>query len=139
LAEHALWSVWFRLGTPCANRCLARATQSMDLCDFPAAQDFITRALELSPNFPEAYNQRAILHYLNERYDESLADCRRTVALMPQHFGAWAGMGHCYAHLSQPGCVFRSYQRAVSINPNLEGVRQALYQIRCCQLRGLGA
>jgi tetratricopeptide (TPR) repeat protein len=135
LAEHALWSVWFRLGTPCANRCLARATQSMDQCDFQAAQNFINEALEHSPNFSEAYNQRAILHYLNERYDLSLADCRRTVALMPLHFGAWAGMGHCYAHLCQPASVFRSYQRAVSINPNLEGARQALYQLRCGQLQ----
>jgi tetratricopeptide (TPR) repeat protein len=135
VAEHALWSVWFRLGSPCANRCVARATQSMDRCEFQAARDLIAEALERSPNFPEAYNQRAILHYLNERYDQSLADCRRTVALMPLHFGAWAGMGHCYAHLSQPACVLRSYQRALSINPNLEGMRQAVGQLRGCCLR----
>lgn len=130
LAEHALWSVWFRLGSPCANRCLARAAQCMDSCDFPGAEGLITKALEQSPNFAEAYNQRAILHYLSDRFELSLADCRRAVAIMPLHFGAWAGLGHCYCQLDQRAAALRSYQKALSINPHLDGIREAVSELR---------
>ncbi len=100
MAEHALWSIWFRCGaTEEANHELCRGTKALNRRDFDQAISHFTRAIELDPDFPEAYNQRAIVKYLQERYDESIQDCLRTVELMPCHFGAWAGLGHCHAHV----------------------------------------
>ena len=48
---------------------------------------------------------------------------------MPCHFGAWAGMGHCFLHLGQLDHAIRAYQRAIAINPHLECVRQTLAEI----------
>src|ERR1700749_3254213 len=99
MAEHALWSIWFRCGNESANKELCRGTRALNRRDFDCAMAHFTRATELDPTFAEAYNQRAITKYLNERYEESIADCREAVERMPCHFGALAGLGHCHAHL----------------------------------------
>ena len=130
MAEHALWSLWFRSGTPEANHEVCRGTKAMNRRDFEHALTHFNRAVDLDPSFAEAYNQRAIVHYLSERFEESVEDCHRAVSRMPSHFGAWAGMGHCYAHLGKPAEAIRSYEKALEINPRLEGVRQALDELR---------
>lgn len=130
MAEHAMWSLWFRSGTPEANHEVCRATKAMNRRDFEHALTHINRAIDLDPGFAEAYNQRAIVHYLQERYPDSIEDCHRTVSRMPVHFGAWAGMGHCYAHLGKHEEAIRSYEKALEINPRLEGVRQGIESLR---------
>jgi tetratricopeptide (TPR) repeat protein len=130
MAEHALWSLWFRSGTPEANHQVCRGTKALNRRDFEHALSHFNRAIDLDPGFAEAYNQRAIVHYLSERFDESVEDCHRTVSRMPAHFGAWAGMGHCYAHLGKHVEAIRSYEKALEINPRLEGVKQALDELR---------
>jgi tetratricopeptide (TPR) repeat protein len=130
MAEHALWSIWFRSGEPDANKELCRGAKAISRREFDTAIAHCTRAIEIDPTFAEAYNQRAIAYYLIERYDESIADCQRSVERMPCHFGAWAGMGHCQAHLGRLAEARESYERAVEINPHLEGVRQLLTELR---------
>src|SRR5262249_26076403 len=83
MAEHAMWSVWFRLGNAAANHELARGTQALNAKCFDSALSHCNRAVEFDPEFAEAYNQRAIVHYLCERYPESVADCQATVKRMP--------------------------------------------------------
>ena len=131
LAEHAMWSIWLRLGkTPEANHQVARGVQALEREDFEHAVSHFTRAIELDPDFAEAYNQRAIAQFLLERYEPSIADCERTVQRMPIHFGALAGMGHCYAHLGQTEKAIEAYQRALAVHPHLDHVRQAVAELR---------
>ena len=129
MAEHALWSIWFRCGTPQANQELCRGTHSMNRRDFRSAFDHFARAIELDDTFAEAYNQRAIAYYLQEQYEPSIEDCRRTIERMPCHFGAWAGLGHCLAHEGRLAEAVSSYEKALSINPHLDGIRQAVCEL----------
>lgn len=135
MAEHAIWSIWFRLGSPEANHELARAALAIERREFDAASRHLTAALATDPEFAEAYNQRAIVQYLQEAYSESLADCKRAVQRMPCHFGAWAGMGHCYAHLGRMDDAVKCYETALAINPRLDAVRQAIAEMRCGTVR----
>lgn len=130
MAEHALWSVWFRGGTEPANHELARGAQALERKDFEHAITHFDRAIEICPEFAEAHNQRAIALYLLERWDCSIESCKRVIELMPCHFGALAGMGHCYAHLGRTAEAIESYQRALEVNPHLECVAQAIEQLK---------
>ena len=130
MAEHALWSIWFRSGCAQANEQLGRGAQAMDRREMAQAIEHFTRAIELDPKFAEAYNQRAIAHYLLDQCDQSIADCRQTVALMPCHFGAWAGLGHCHAHEGRFSEALLCYQKALSINPHLECLVEACDELR---------
>ncbi|HEX4796697.1 MAG TPA: tetratricopeptide repeat protein [Humisphaera sp.] len=129
MAEHAMWSIWFRCGTSDANHELCRGTKALNRREFDCAIKHFTRAIELDPTFAEAYNQRAITKFLCERYTEAMQDCLEAVERMPCHFGAWAGMGHCYAHEGQLAEAISCYQRALEINPHLDGVRQAICEL----------
>jgi tetratricopeptide (TPR) repeat protein len=131
LTEHALWSIWFRGGkTPEANRQMARGCEAMTHREFSAADQCFDEAIRLDPEFAEAYNQRALSRYLQENYAESIEDCRQVVKRMPCHFGAWAGMGHCYAHLGDLQRAVESYEKALDVNPHLECVAEAVEELR---------
>jgi tetratricopeptide (TPR) repeat protein len=130
MAEHALWSIWFRCGTETANHELCKGTKALNRRDWTAAISHFTQAIEADPTFAEAYNQRAIVKYLQERFEESIQDCLRAVELMPCHFGAWAGMGHCHAHAGHLPEAVDCYDRALTINPHMECVSQMLSELR---------
>ena len=129
MAEHALWSIWFRCGTPDANCLLTRGAKAMDERNFERAERLFTDAIHADPTFAEAYNQRAIVHYLQEHYELSMADCIEAVERMPCHFGAWAGMGHCHAHLGHIPDAIRCYRRAIEINPHLQCLSEAVEEL----------
>lgn len=130
MAEHALWSIWFRSGSCPANHEVCEGTKALNDRKMEKAIQHFCRAIEIDPNFAEAYNQRAITSYLLEKYDQSIDDCRETVRLMPCHFGAWSGMGHCHAHLNQPADTIRCYQKALEINPHLTSLHETLEQLK---------
>ena len=104
----------------------------MDRRDLPHAIHHFDRAIELSPNFAEAFNQRALAKFLLEDYEGSLADCRKAVEFNPAHFGAWAGMGHCHAHLGDCRQSIECYEKALSINPHMSGIEAALRELQTC-------
>lgn len=130
MAEHALWSIWFRLGEPAAHKKLLAGLEHLNERQFDEAEDHFTQAIQLDPQFAEAYNQRAIVYYLREQLEQSIADCRRATELMPEHFGAWAGLGHCFAHLGDADQAISCYERALILNPHLDCVRQAIAQLK---------
>ncbi len=129
MAEHALWSIWFRAGTPQANDALLRGSECLNNRELEQALAHFSAAVALCPDFAEAYNQRAIVHYLQERVDESLHDCRRAVELMPCHFGAWAGMGHCHTDRGELDAALNCYRRALSINSHLQCVGELVHEL----------
>jgi tetratricopeptide (TPR) repeat protein len=130
LAEHAIWSIWFRGGGTEANHQVCRGAESISRGDYQHAIKHFNQALQLNPKFSEAYNQRAIAHYLMQNYDASILDGEKAVELMPIHFGAWAGMGHCEAHKGRLCRAADCYQRALAINPHMSQIREAIEQLR---------
>lgn len=126
MAEHALWSIWFRASTPEANHQLGRGAQALDRRDFDHAIRHFDKAIELDPNFAEAFNQRALAHYFKEDFTASIDDCEEAIARMPCHFGAWSGKGHCHAHLGQMRKALCSYRHALEINPHLDCIRESV-------------
>ncbi len=130
LAEHALWTIWFRSGCDGANEQLAMGVRALGDKRLEAAVEHFNKAIAMKPDFAEAFNQRAITYYLSEEWHKSLADCQRAAELMPCHFGAWAGQGHCYAHLGQLPEAIASYQKALAIHPRLDCVKTAMEELQ---------
>jgi len=130
MAEHALWSIWVRCGICAANREIMKGLDALNHRKFDVAVRAFSRAIELDPDFAEAYNQRAIAHYLKEEWEESAQDCRKTIELMSCHFGAWAGLGHCYAHMNRHDEAIEAYEHALEINPHLTCVRDTVAELR---------
>jgi tetratricopeptide (TPR) repeat protein len=128
LAIEALWSLWFRADTPENNEELRRLSSQMNQPDpdFDALLADFAALLQKAPNFAEAYNQRAILHFRRGRWHDAVADCARVLRLNPYHFGAAAGMAQCYLKQKKVRLALRAYRRAYQLNPNLAEVQQAI-------------
>jgi tetratricopeptide (TPR) repeat protein len=128
LAADALWSLWFRADAPEHNEELARLSDQAGRADADPAALLAGFAalLEKAPDFAEAYNQRAVLHFRLGRWHDAVADCARVLRLNPYHFGAAAGMAQCYLKQKKVRLALRAYRRAYQLNPNLAEVQQAI-------------
>lgn len=133
VAEHAMWCIWFRSGNESADAHLTRAVQLISESHMSEAIAELDELVSAHPWFAEAYNQRGIAYFLQEDYARSADDCRRALELNPYHFGAMAGLGHCYASLGQLDQALDAYCNALQLHPKLEGIRQSIQQIRATQ------
>ncbi len=129
VAEHALWSIWFRIGKPRAVALVKCGNNHLHHGNYVCALEKFSHAIQEDDSFAEAYNQRAIAHYLSERFDDSIADCKAALQRVPQHFGAMSGMGHCYAHSGNWREARHCYRLALAIHPRLEGIEGSLQEI----------
>jgi tetratricopeptide (TPR) repeat protein len=123
LAAEALWSVWFRADSDANNAELDRLTRLRDPDKALAGLDALIRK---APNFAEAYNQRAIRHYQAKEYEKAVADCEQVLKLNPYHFGAASGMAQSYVLLRKPKEALKAYREAYRLNPNMDGVLDAI-------------
>lgn len=129
MAEHSLWSIWFRSCDPRAADPFRAGIGMMarDLYDCAIAS--FRQAQTIDRAFAEAFNQCAVAHFFLQQWDQSLDDCQETLRRVPQHFGALASMGHCYTQLGQLDNAVACYRKALSINPRMAAVRTAVQRI----------
>ena len=128
--EIALWNVWSRSGNESVDKMLKAGKKALKNENFSEAVEQFTAVIQATPNFAEGYNQRAIAYFMLEKWKNSLEDCKQTIKLNPNHFGAFAGMGHVYLRLGDIGKAITAYKQALVINPNLVSIADALMQIR---------
>ena len=130
LADNALRSLWCRDGSDCQRQALRTVIRLISSLQFDVALEHSTRLISDAPHFAEAWNQRAIVQYHRQRFDDSMKDCRTVLTLNPLHFGAAAGMGQCQLELGQPDLALKSFRRALKLNPSLEGVRATISSLQ---------
>jgi tetratricopeptide (TPR) repeat protein len=127
-AADALWLLWFRADKLENNRELQRLMRlaNDDNGDPAKALAGLSALIKKAPRFAEAYNQRAILYYRSEEYDQAIADCEIVLKLNPYHFGAASGLARAYLELKKPRAALKAYRAALRINPGMGEVAQAI-------------
>jgi tetratricopeptide (TPR) repeat protein len=123
LADNGMRAVWCRGGNETQRNWLRVIMRLNVSGQHEAAQRQATRLLQESPQFAEAWNQRAIARYHLGCYMASIEDCTQTLKLNPYHFGAAAGIGQCYLRLGALSTALQGFRRALRLNPGLEAVR----------------
>lgn len=126
LAEEALWAIWSRSGSPHVDDLLRTGGHLMSRGSLWQAVQFFDEVISQKPGFAEGYNKRATAWYLLGSYKKSLADIELTLHRNPYHFGALSGAGYCMIRLKRYGEAVVFLQRALEINPNLDGVRELI-------------
>lgn len=127
--ERQIWDTWLHGGSDAENKSLALATLTMNVGDFKSADKMLTDLVSASPKFAEAWNKRATLYFLMQRYDESLADIVKVLDLEPRHFGALAGRGMIYQRLGRDVDALAAYKDALAVNPVMPGARIAVQEL----------
>jgi hypothetical protein len=130
MCEHALWSIWFRQGTPQSSAVFSQGISLLAEDELKLAIHAFRKAVEISPDFAEAWNQLGIAYYLNGQYKLSVKASQQAIKLIPTHFGAIAGMGHAFAQLDELTLALRCYRRAKRINPQMDGLKGAIDRLQ---------
>ncbi len=129
VAMNALWDLWSRAGGHEAFHQIQAANRALQHRSYQEALQILTRLTREYPDFPEGWNRRATLYWQLGRIEESIADAKRTVALNPNHFGAWQGMGLCEVHRGDLEEACRCLRRALRITPHDQSLHLLL--MRC--------
>ena len=126
MAEFSLWSIWFMERGANAESLLRQAGRLAHA----EAVSVLDALADRYPDWAEPHNQRAIVNFQEHRFVESIRDCRRVLAIQEHHFGAWAGLGHCYSRLGEYAKSLECFGRALVIHPRLSGIRQSQRAVR---------
>lgn len=119
-AEDAIWKFWMIGPNEEATALVARAMERRRWYDFAGALEILNEAVEKAPEWAEAWNQRAFIHFLRENYDKSLDDLERALELEPKHFGALAGKARILMRQGRMELGQKFLRQAAEIHPFLK-------------------
>lgn len=117
LATQELWQMWFKQKGLYGLGVLSLSQAQIERGELAAAEHTLTDLILREPDFAEAWNRRAVLYYMQERYDLAIADCHTTVKLNPHHFGAWHGLGLSQMSLANYSEAIAAFNQALKIQP----------------------
>ena len=124
--EDLIWALWISHEDRTAEEIMGAAVEALASGDLAQARSLLDHLVDRHPDWPEAWNKRATLAFIEKRDAACLADIRRTLELEPRHFGAVSGFGQIclrQKHLNEARAAF---QVALALNPHLEGLREII-------------
>ena len=112
-----IWNIWYEVDDPKVIEYFEKGIQAMNLRNYPLAIRFFNNLIEEDPNFAEAWNKRATVHFMMGNFDQSMQDIIKTLELEPRHFGALDGMGLIFIHQGQFQQAIDVYDKMLEIFP----------------------
>jgi tetratricopeptide (TPR) repeat protein len=122
LVENRIWALWFTSGSDTADLLMSRVKTATDEKDVKLALQLLDSIIDLKPDYVEAWNRRATIHFTNKDYGKSLADIRQVLAREPRHFGALTGLGVIMQELGEDKLALEAFRRALAVNPHLQKI-----------------
>lgn len=116
-ATDRLWRLWFEQKGMSGTHLLMESQTLLESGQLEASEALLGEIIRDQPDFAEAWNRRAVLRFMAGRYPEAIADCEKTLDLVPYHFGAWHGLGLCQASLSNYEAAIVAFRRALEVQP----------------------
>lgn len=129
LAGMALWMIWSRSGDAAVDRLFARGLEQMGRGQLKSARATFTRIVRQKPAFAEGWNKRATVAFLMGDDSASLKDCDEVLKRNPLHFGALSGMAQIHLRQGRLEEALRAWERALEVNPNIDGGPEMLEQL----------
>jgi tetratricopeptide (TPR) repeat protein len=117
--ENRIWALWLASGSDTANLLMTRAKSAIDSNDLDLAVELLNALIKIKPDYIEAWNRRATLHYLRKEYGQSMEDIRQVLIREPRHFGAMSGLGMILQEFGDEKRALDVFRRALEINPHL--------------------
>lgn len=128
-AEQAIWRVWGRSGDAETDRVFGIGLSQMQAGDLRDAVQTFGRVIAMKPEFAEGWNKRATVYFLLGDLERSLRDCDEVIKRNPAHFGVLAGYGQIHVQQGNLDAALDYFERALDINPNMDGVRASVEAI----------
>lgn len=115
--ETQIWEFWMRDTDVTSRSLVMDALTSRSNHHFDHALVLLNSAIQRSPTYAEAWNQRAYLYYMLNDDDAALRDIEKTLQLEPKHFGALAGRARIYMRQGRIRAMQQTLRQALRIHP----------------------
>lgn len=112
-----VWQTWLFHESEAARQAVAEGVVLMNDGLLPGAEQRFQEAVSVDPHYAEGWNKLATVHYLMGRYEQSLADIDRTLALEDRHFGALSGRGLVLSELGRYAEAADAFREAAEVDP----------------------
>jgi tetratricopeptide (TPR) repeat protein len=120
--ETRIWALWLASGSDTANLLMNRAKAAVDGKDLDLAVQLLDSIVKLRPEYVEAWNRRATIHYLRKEYSQALLDIREVLRREPRHFGAMSGLGMILQEFGDDKRALDVFRRALAVHPHLQKI-----------------
>jgi tetratricopeptide (TPR) repeat protein len=127
--EGRIWAIWYAHPDREAAAMLAAGERLMNSGFYGDALQVFSALIDQQPDYAEAWNRRATLHYLMGRYADSISDIDHTLTLEPRHFGALSGLGLVYLRQDNLTKAREAFENLLQIHPNSPAGRQNLQRV----------
>ena len=119
--ESEIWKLWTtHPSEPSLTELLAEGSYYMSQNQLSSAHEIFSKAIELDPDWAEAWNKRATVLYLMGDYELSQNDINIVLSLEKRHFGALSGQGLVQSALKNYQLAIDSYIEAHKIYPAMK-------------------
>ena len=117
--EKRIWSVWSK--HPNNNKLTDKmkfGTELMQYGDYNYALKVFDNIIVTDPQWSEAWNKRATVYFLMNKFKNSLDDIDKVLIMEPRHFGALSGQARIYIKLQKYEKAIKSIERALEFYPS---------------------
>lgn len=129
IIEQQIRLAWSEAPNDAADLLMRRGTVALRSGQLETALSNFDQLIATEPNFAEAWNKRAIVHYLLGHYQQSITDIEQTLRLEPRHFGALSGLGAIFIQLEQPRAAIRVFEAVLEIYPQSDSSKRNIEQL----------
>ena len=126
----AVERLWRLEGGDTVNLLIDRAEVFSSKNENDKALPFLDAAVELAPQYAEAWSHRAYVEYRMNNYAAALGDLRRALALEPNHFRALDGMAKILVQMGEKKAALEVYNQLLKVHPNIEGGETARDELK---------
>lgn len=120
--EARIWAIWMKTPSDTVALLMARARVAVEKKESDVALKLLDAIIKLRPDYVEAWNRRATLHYMGNDYVRAMEDIQEVLRREPRHFAALAGLGLILEETGDNKRALDAFRRALAINPHLEKV-----------------
>ena len=85
---------------------------------YEKAIEYLNKAIELKPDYEDAYVNRGIAYSNLQKYDEAMADYTKAIKLEPNDSGAYINRGIAYTNLQKSDDAIADFTNAINIKPD---------------------
>ncbi|MFT3729909.1 MAG: tetratricopeptide repeat protein [Hyphomicrobium sp.] len=117
----AIERLWRMQGGDTVNLLIDRGELFSSRNENDKALPFLDAAVELEPQYAEAWSHRAYVEYRMNNYTAALGDLRRALAIEPNNFRALDGMAKILVLMGEKKAALEVYNQLLKVHPNIEG------------------
>ena len=129
--ENKIWDLWTtHPSEESLTELLDKGSMYMSQNQLTSAHNVFSKAIELDPNWAEAWNKRATVLYLMGNYELSQKDIDMVLSLEKRHFGALSGQGLVQIALKNYEKALDSYIEAHKLYPSMRSTLKMMEKLR---------